>query len=155
MAHDVFSGEDTAKNFALSSSVGADEPLVWTPSAVKSELMRVLTIVDTVNLEMSQAVGEKRATDAEWKAWRQLYATAHKYLTGASRLWGSNVVVARIYEREANKWRTLLESRGTKPVGPADQGTARDPKPFFTPMNIALALGGTLAATMFIQAVKK
>lgn len=155
MAYDIFSGDSSAKNFALSSSIGADEPLVWTPSAVKAELMRVLTVVDTVNLEMSQAVADKLTTDAEWKVWRQFYATAHKYLTGASRLWGSNVVVARTYENEADKWRRLLESRGAKPVGPADQGKARESKPFFTPMNVALALGGTLAATMLIQAVKK
>ena len=154
MAKDLFSGEMVAKNFALSSSMG-DDPMIWTPSAVKAELGRILTLVDTVNLEVSQAVGDKKATPAEWKSWSQFYETAHKYLTRASSLWGSNVIVARTYEREANKWRKLLEARGVKPVGPEDQGRGGDSEPFFTPLRIGLVLGGVTASALLINAIKK
>jgi hypothetical protein len=154
MAYDLFSGETVPGNFARSSTMG-DDPSIWTPSAVKAELGRILVVVDTVNLEMGQAMTDKKATPAEWKAWYQFYLTAHKYLTRASSFWGSNVIVARTYEREANKWRTLLESRGVKSVGPEDQGRRNEPEPFFTPLRVGLAIGSVTAGALLINALKK
>jgi len=154
MAIDLFSGERIERNFARSSSMG-DDPIFWTPAAVKAELGRILTLVDTVNLEVSQAVADNKATHAEWKSWSQFYDTAHKYLTRASSLWGSNVIVARTYEHEANKWRTMLENRGVKAVGPANQGREGDSHPFFTPLRLGLAIGGVTAGALLISAIKK
>jgi len=154
MAYDLFSGEYVAKSFARASSMG-DDPMIWTPAAVKAELGRILTVVDTINLEMGQAVADKKATMPEWKSWCQFYLTAHKYLTRASSFWGSNVVVARTYEHEANKWRTMLETRGVTPVGPPNQGQDKDPTAFFSPLRVGLAIGGITAGALLLNAIKK
>jgi hypothetical protein len=96
-----------------------DQPLVWTPSAVKAELDRVRGFLDSVNVDVSAATGAKKLTDAEWKAWRQLYEAAHKFVDDASTLWGGNAVQARDYEQQAARWRDLVQSRGVKVTGTA------------------------------------
>jgi hypothetical protein len=92
--------------------VGSDDPLVWTPSAVRAELDRVRDVVDTINQEMTQARADKKITDEEWRGWFRTYQTAHKITDRGSALWGSNVLAARRHEQEAVKWRDLLKSRG-------------------------------------------
>ena len=158
MAYDVFSGELVSKNFARASSMGADDPFLWTAAATDAELGRILDLVDNVNLEMSQAVTTKKATTAEWQSWKQFYTEAHKFLTRASSKffgWKSHVTIARTFEQEAIKWREMLEARGVKPIGPADQGRGKDKDSFFTPLNVGLAVGGVLATSLLITAIKK
>lgn len=148
MAHDLILGK-TSRDWSL----GLDEPLVWTPSAVKAEMMRVLGIVDAANQDASRAVTEGKITPAEWQQWRQTYLASHNYLTNASSLWGSNVAVARGHEREANKWRDLINSRGGRLQGPRNLGSQGDP--LVTPTNIALAIGGVAALSLLVSAIKR
>jgi hypothetical protein len=158
MAYDVFSGEIVPKNFARASSMGADDPYVWTATATDAELGRILALIDNVNLQMSQAVTAEKATTPEWQSWKQFYTEAHKFLTRASSKffgWGSHVNIARNFEQEAIKWRDLLEARGVKPIGPADQGRSKDKDTFFTALNVGLAVGGVLATSLLITAIKK
>lgn len=107
-------------------NLAASDPLIWTPSAVASELSRILGVLDIVNADVSAAAGAKKITDAEWTTWRAFYLTTHEFLTTASRWWGSNVNTARQYEQEIAKWRELVKSRGQTTSGPADL-VRRDP----------------------------
>lgn len=95
-----------------------DQPLVWTPSAVKAELARVRTVLDAVNQDVSAAAGKKAVSTEEWNNWRQLYLAAHNFVDTASTIWGSNAVQARDYEQQAGKWRDLVRSRGGAVMGP-------------------------------------
>lgn len=118
-----------------------DEPLVWTPAAVKAELARVRGVLDAINADVSAATGKGKFTPAEWQSWRQLYEGAHHFVDTASSLWGSNAVQARDYEAQAGKWRKLVVERG-QPVtgaGPRDPGPGLgwDTKAF-----VLLLLGG-------------
>jgi len=151
MSYDLLTKRQTNSDW----SMGLDEPLVWTPSSVKSELLRVLGVVDTVNSDMSQAVKDKKLSGAEWQQWRQTYFTSHDFLTNASNKWGSNVKIAREHETQALKWRDLIESRGGQLQGPKHPGREPEkPDPFST-TNIALAIGGIAAAALLITAVRK
>lgn len=100
--------------------LAASDPLIWTPSAVASELSRILSVLDLVNADVSAAAGAKKITDTEWGTWRSFYLTTHEFLTTASHLWGSNVNTARQYEQEIGKWRDLVKSRGQTTSGPAN-----------------------------------
>ena len=107
---------------ASTATSGSDDPLVWTPSAVRAELDRVRDVVDTINQEMTQARASKKISDAEWRGWFRTYQTTHKLTDRGSALWGSNVLTARRHEQEAVRWRDLLKSRGAELVGPRDMG---------------------------------
>lgn len=149
MAHDLLFGKTTRD-----WSMGAQgDPLIWTPSAIKSEMMRILGIVDAMNQDASRAVKEGRLTPTEWQQWRHTYLASHAYLNTASNLWGSNIAVARGHEREANKWRELIASRGGSLQGPRNLGPQGDP--VITPTNVALAIGGVAALSLLITAVKR
>ena len=176
MAYDLIFGK-TKRNWSV--SMGLDEPLVWTPGAVKAEMMRVLGIVDAVNQDASQALTIGKLTPAEWNQWRQTYLNSHTFLIKASSLWGSNVKVARLHESDAIKWRDLIASRGYKTQGPQNlgppnlgpqtdivspspdsalqsQGNIQPPSgPLFTPTNVALAVGGVAALSLLVSAIKK
>ncbi len=156
MAHDLLLGK-TKRNWSanISGNVDFDDPFIWTPSAVKAELMRVLNVVDTVNLEVSKAASDHIVSNDEWRQWRQFYTLAHDYLTSASPMWGSNVKNARIHEQEANKWRNLVESRGTKPMGPAKQGRHPEDRSWLNSTTAALAIGGAASLALLISAIKK
>jgi len=123
MATDLLLGK-TRRNWSRSvaSALGSDDPLVWTPSAVRAELDRVRDVVDTINQEMSRARASKKISDAEWRGWFRTYQTTHKITDRGSALWGSNVLAARRHEQEAVRWRDLLKSRGAEMVGPRDMG---------------------------------
>jgi hypothetical protein len=183
MAHDLIFGKNS-RNWSRDVSIcgDADDPLVWTPGAVKAEMMRVLAIVDAVNQDASQAIKTGKLTPAEWQQWRQTYLTSHTFLTKASSLWGSNVKVARSHESDALKWRDLISSRGYTPQGPPNLGrprkqtknanlfpvpgseepalqTQEDTKPPSAPLltttNVALAVGGVAAISLLVSALKK
>jgi hypothetical protein len=149
MAYDVLTKRHTNSNWAL----GLDEPLVWTPGAVKSELLRVLGVVDTVNRDMSRAVKDGKLSGPEWEQWRQTYLESHEFLTHASNKWGSNVKIAREHETQALKWRELVDSRGGHLQGPKNPG--REPESTFSTTNLALAVGGVAAAALLITAIRK
>jgi hypothetical protein len=149
MAYDLLTRRQTSTNWSL----GLDEPFVWTPSAVKSELLRVLGVVDTANRDMSRAVKESKLSGPEWEQWRQTYLTSHEFLTHASNKWGSNVKIAREHETQALKWRELVASRGGQLQGPQNPG--REPESKFSTTNVALAVGGIAAAALLITAIRK
>jgi hypothetical protein len=139
MAFDLLTKRHTHTTWSLGSS---DDPLVWTPSAVKSEMLRILGIIDLVNLEVSQTLTEGKISKSEWWQWHQAYLSTHQFLTNASNLWGSNVVVARRHEQDALKWRDFLVSRGGTLQGPNNPG--RNSSDWST-TDIALAIGATVA----------
>lgn len=140
-------------------SVSAD-PIVWTPSAVKAELDRVRSVLDAINMEMSQAVTDGKLSGLEWNGWRVVYLAGHKFVDSASTLWGSNVATARQHEQEAGKWRDLIKARGAQLVAPP--GLVNPPTPGildqltgFNNVTLALVVGGVVAAALLISAVKK
>jgi hypothetical protein len=158
MAYNLISGKMSPRNFALGCAVrsetgSSDDPLVWTPSAVKAEIARIRGVLDTINLEMSQALKDGKVSNDEWKNWKNQYLSAHKFLDKASSLWGSNVIAARQHEQDALKWRSLITSRGGQIMGPADLG--RKPEPFLSTTTLALAAGGIAATAMLINAIRK
>ena len=130
--------------------LGSDDPLVWTRSAVKAEMLRILGILDAVNLDVSRARGENKLSDAEWKQWRATYLSGHKFLTTASHYWGSNVIAARKHESEALKWRDFVASKGGSLQGPS-LGRPAD----FPTTKVALAVGGVAAAAFLITSLRK
>ena len=149
MAYDLLSKRHTKTDWSL----GLDEPFVWTPAAVKSELLRVLGVLDTVNYDMSRAVKDGKLGTSEWSQWRQTYLESHEFLTHASNLWGSNVKIAREHETQALKWRDLVATRGGRLQGPTNPG--REPESKFNTTNIALTVGGVAAAALLITAIRK
>jgi hypothetical protein len=158
MAYNLISGTVSPRNFALgcgipSSTSGSDDPLVWTPSAVKGEIARIRGVLDMVNLEMSQALKDGVVSNDEWGTWKTQYLTTHRFLDKASSLWGSNVVAARQHEQDALKWRNLIKSRGGKIMGPPDLG--RKPEFPINTTTLAIAAGGIAATALLINAIRK
>jgi hypothetical protein len=149
MAYDLLTKKTSPRNFGM----GAD-PLVWTPGAVKAELLRVLGLLDTANVEASQASQARLVTPDEWRLWRQAYLTMHGFLSKASDKWGSNALQAQAYEREVAKWRTFFVERGGKTVGPKGLGR-RDDSPLLTPATALLFIGGLASAGYLIASIKK
>ena len=152
MAFDLLSKRSTCRNWSAHTILGSDDPMVWTPSAVKAEMLRVLGIVDLVNLDVSKAFADKKISDAEWRQWRQEYLGAHQFLTSSSSLWGSNVAIARQREQDALKWRELIASRGGNLQGPKNPGRKEDG---ITTTQVALAVGGIAATALLITAIRK
>jgi hypothetical protein len=151
MARDLFLGQ-TLRDWSL----GSDEPPVWidTPSAVRSELLRVIGVFDTVNNEASQAVLDGKITPAEWKQWAQIYKSSHDFLTSASVHWGSNAMAARRHEDTALKWHNFIASKGGKLQGPSNPG--REPTSLiFNKWTAALLVGGIAASAMLVTAIRK
>jgi hypothetical protein len=136
-------------------SLGSDEPLVWTPSAIQAERLRILGVFDTVNMEVSQAVRDGKLSPAEWKQWSQIYKSSHAFLTSASNLWGSNVVAARKHEDSALKWHKFIESKGGKLQGPHNPGREPEPTLLFNKWTAALLVGGVAASALLITAIRK
>lgn len=141
MAFDIIHGERTPTDW--SCGIGdAGDPLVWTPSTIRSELARVRGVLDTANAEVSAAEKQRRISRDEWKRWRSFYVGAHKFTNEASSLWGASVSHARQLEAEAIRWRELVAKRGGPVVGPASVRTE--------PLNLwkwgAVAAAGAVAA---------
>ena len=76
MAIDALSGKMTPacwsrRSLSRSSSVAAsslgEETRIWTRSALKAELLRVLGILDNVNRDVSAAVADEKVSPAEWE----------------------------------------------------------------------------------------
>jgi hypothetical protein len=132
----------------------ASDPLIWTPSAVGAELKRILTVVDTVNMDMSAASKAGKLSSAEWASWYQVYLTAHAFLTSASTLWGSNVPVARQHEQEAGKWRNLIQGRGQAVQGPSDLIRQDPVSTGVSYWTIAAVLGGLAVGGILISKLK-
>ena len=154
MAHDLIFGK-TSRQFNRDSSMG-DDPLVWTPSAVRAEFGRIRNVLDTVNTEASQAVKDKKLQPAEWDRWFSFYNTAHKYVGKASAYWGSNVVVARSYETEALKWHELIAKRGGSTLGPEmEKPAGLFGKLGFNFPTLLLATGGALATGYLINSIRR
>ena len=145
MSYDLIFRRTTPADWSMgSTSMGSGDPLVWTPGAVKAELMRILGIVDTVNRDVSRASKEGKISIPEWEQWQQSYLASHRFLVNASSLWGSNVMAARQHENQALKWRDLVASRGGTLQGPRNPGR-RDDK--WSLASMALAVGGAVAGT--------
>jgi len=151
MAYDLLSRRQRPFNWAMPTTLGADEPLVWTHSAVKAELARIRGVLDTVNSEASQAVIDKKITPSEWQQWRETYLTGHKFVNSASSFWGSNVAAARQHEKEALKWHELFAELGSKLQGPRNLGHEEDR----LTRGILITLGGIAATAMLISAIKR
>lgn len=135
----------------------ASDPLIWTPSAVHAELMRILGVLDTVNVEVSAASGAGKITGAEWNQWRQAYLAGHTFVTNASKWWGSNVITARQHEQEAGKWRTLVISRGGQTQGPSNLVRVPTSTSLFSVnlSTIALVVGGGALTLYLMSAMRK
>jgi len=149
MAFDLLTKRQTSSRWTLGSS---DEPFVWTPSSVKSEMLRILGIFDLVNVEVSRALVDGKISKPEWEQWRQTYLASHQFLTSTSSLWGSNVTVARNHEQNALRWRDFIASRGGTLQGPKNPGRNEDG---WSTTQLALAIGGIAAASMLITAIRK
>jgi hypothetical protein len=132
----------------------SDDPWVWTPSAVSAELNRILAVIDSVNMDVSNATKVGKITSAEWNTWYQVYLAAHNFLTSASSLWGSNVMTARQHEAEAAKWRDLVKKRGAAVQGPENL-IRRDPESGFNYWTAALVVSGAVAAVVGYRAFQK
>ena len=136
---------------------------IFTPSAVRAELARVLAVLDAVNVDMSAAAKAtpKKITQAEWNAWYQLYQSTHKFLTTASGHWGANVDQARKHETEIGKWRALLQQRGQAVTGPRDIIRPPDPPGMFSGGGMpgwlypVMGIAGLLAVSQLIGNVKR
>ena len=153
MAYDLFFRRQTPRSWACSTSIGlttlgSSDPLIWTPSAVKTEMERVLNILDAVNADVSRAYAEHKISDSEWIEWRAAYKSGHDFCAKASHYWGSNVDVARQHESTALIWRKLVEERGGRTQGPRPQ------KPFPT-TQIALAVSGVAATALLITSIRR
>jgi hypothetical protein len=106
---------------AAEEGLGAGDPLVWTPSAVKAELARVRGVLDTIDAEARQAAVDKKVSSDELKLWTEgAYAPGRAFVDNASTLWGSNVMTAREHEQNAAKWRAFFEQRGAVLKAPRD-----------------------------------
>jgi hypothetical protein len=131
-----------------------DDPLIWTPSAVKGELDRILAVIDSVNMDVSNATKAGKISGAEWNTWYQVYLAAHNFLTSASTLWGSNVKTAREHEAEAAKWRDLVKQRGAAVQGPENL-IRQNPSSGFSYWTAALILGGAAATIVGYNVIKR
>ncbi len=135
----------------------ASDPLIWTPSAVHAELMRILGVLDTVNREVSAASGAGKISGAEWDQWRRAYLAGHNFITNASTFWGSNVNTARQHEQEAGKWRSLVISRGGQTQGPSNLVRVPTSTSLFSVnlSTIALVVGGGALAVYLLSLGRK
>src|SRR4051812_27480726 len=96
MAHDLLLNAYTPHDWSCGiGDEGAADPLVWTPSAIRSEFARVRGVLDTANAEVSAASKRRLISAEEWQRWRAFYVDAHKFVDEASTLWGSNVSQVR------------------------------------------------------------
>lgn len=148
MAHDLLLGQ-TRRDWGIGS-----DPLVWTPTAARAELDRVRGVLDTVNDEVAAASSAGKVSPAEWRSWERTYRAGHE-VTGASSLWGSNVVAARQHEQQALKWHDLLKSRSSTLVGPPDLGLRPEP-PLRLGLNLttaALAVGGMIGLGYLVKQI--
>lgn len=145
------------------SGVGIDDPLFWTPSAIRGEFDRIRNVLDMVNNEASQAVTDKKISGDEWKQWKAVYNAGMQYINTASTWWGSNVIAARKHEQAAGQWRDLFKSRGAKQLAPASAVRPPD-KGLMDGLNnplggdkmtLALAVGGVAAVGILVMAIKK
>lgn len=146
MARDLIlghSGRDWSRGSSNSKS-GSDDPHVWTPDTLHSEFARLLNVVDSVNVEMSKAVEDKKISAAEWKRWFATYQSAHAYLSKPPRFvtWSGDIMAARKHEQEVNVWRELLKSRGAVMMTP---GRPKDNEPLISTGTAILVAGGALA----------
>lgn len=153
MAYDLLLRKLTRANFAL-SSMGDDDPILWTSASAKAEFERIRNVLGTVNLEMSQAVKDGKLSDAEWRQWFDLYKTGHK-LTSQST-WFSvskgDIIMARKLEQNAKSWHDLVLGRGGKDIGPKDPFRKGSPggNGLFWPI-----VGGTLIVGAGLVITKK
>jgi hypothetical protein len=137
--------------------VSGDEPFLWTPSAVRTELDRARNLLDLANREVGQACSEKKLSDAERASWADTYRAGRKLTDSASSLWGSNVAPARQYATEAERWRTLVRQRGGQEFAPKDAGRRTPPeeKKMSTTQVALLGVGGVAALALLVSAVKR
>lgn len=150
MARDLIFGSSSRdwSRGSNSSTLGLDDPLFWTPNAVRAELDRIRNFVDVVNMEMSAAVEQKKVSQSEWKAWFATYQAAHRITDKGSGLWGSNVIAARKHEEAAVLWRDLLKSRGAIQIGP---GTLKKDKPWIDTPTAILLVGGVIGGGYLLK----
>jgi hypothetical protein len=81
---------------AAEQGLGAADPLVWTPKAVRAELDRVRGVLDTVDAEAKQAASDARISADELKLWQDgFYKPGRAFVDSASTFWGSNALAAR------------------------------------------------------------
>jgi hypothetical protein len=153
MAYDLLSGKLTKANFAL-SGIGDDDPILWTSASARAEFDRIRTMLDTVNLEMSQAVKDGKLSGDEWKQWFSLYKTGHKLTSQGTwlRVSKGDIIIARKIEQNAKGWHDLVESRGGKGIGPKGQFRKDEPTGgnWFWPI-----IGGTLLVGTGLMISKK
>ncbi len=156
MAVDLSLGS-TDRRWGRDTIVCGEEPLVWTPSAVRAELDRARDLLDIANREMSKAVADRKVSGDEWKAWSDTYKTSHKLVSSASPMWGSNVAIARHHAAEAEKWRDLVRQRGGQELAPRGAGrpAQQDEKALSKREMAAIGIGGAVALAMLIKAVRK
>ena len=157
MSYDLIFRKKTPADWSMNlAAMGSDEPLVWTPSAVKAELMRILGVVDTVDKDVGLAAKDGKISKAEWEQWQQSYLNTHRFLVKASSLWGSNVITARQHESQALKWRDLVASRGGILQGPKNPGR-KDDRWSLPTMALAVGgvIGGTASLAYLISAIRK
>jgi hypothetical protein len=152
MAYDLVFGK-TNRNW----SSGYETPFIWTASAAKAEMQRILGVIDSVNLDVSKAVEEGKLSPEEWTEWHQSYLSSHEFLVKSMKDffgWASHVTMARNIETEALKWRDLIASRGGVILGPKNLGPHGDPHST-SPWFLTLTVGGVAAAALLITAIKK
>lgn len=145
MSYDLIFQRPLPTDWSINTTImGSDESLVWTPGAIKAELMRILGVIDVVNRDVSLAAREGKISSPEWEQWQQSYLTSHKFLTTASNLWGSNVMSTRQHENQALKWRDLIASRRGSLQGPRNP-RRKDDK--WSLASTALIVGGAVEGT--------
>lgn len=106
---------------AAEKGLGAGDPLVWTPKAVRAELDRVRGVLETVNAEAKQAAADNRISADELELWTKgVYHPGIAFVSSASTFWGSNAIAAREHEQNAGKWRAFLQNKGAALKGPGD-----------------------------------
>ena len=156
MAIEALSGKLTPACWSrktASTTVG-EETRIWSRSSLKAELLRVLGILDAVNLDVSRASAAKKISPEEWAQWRAGYLTAHAFLTSASPSWGSNAEPAHEWEQYAVKWRDFLDARGAGTSGPH---TEKQPNTSLVTVAVygGLAVGAAAALSHLINSVRK
>jgi hypothetical protein len=131
-----------------------EETRAWSRSALHAEYLRILGVLDNVNLDVAAAAEAKKISPTEWAIWRQGYLAGHEFLTSASPSWGMNVEPAHEWEQYASKWRDFVKSRGGKTTGPR---TEHQPQTSLVKVAVAggLAVGGALALAHLINSVRK
>jgi len=134
-----------------------DDPFLWTPSAVRSEVARTRGLLDLADREVRQAAADKKVSAAELASWSDTYRAGRKFTDSASSLWGSNVAPARQLGLEAERWRSLVRQRGGAAAAPADAGKLAPPEPRrLSATHVALVgIGGVASLALLVSAVKR